>query len=124
MQTMKPPLSVLVVGAGAVGQVYAKHLAQGGAAVTLYVRERYREEAARGFDLVRVRGLGPAPGPDRREALRLEGCDVVCSAEEVAARRFDQVYLTVSSAGLQGPWLAALVAAVGDATVVGLTPSD
>ncbi len=123
MHTMKPPLSVLVVGAGAVGQVYAKHLAQGGAAVTLYVRERHREEAERGFDLVRVRGLGRAPGPRRREHLRLEGCDVVTSAEEAAARRFDQVYLTVSSAGLSGPWLAALVAAIGDATVVGLTPS-
>lgn len=119
------PLSVLVVGAGAVGQVYARHLMLGGAKVTLFVRERHREEALRGFDLVRVRGLGRARAADRsrRELVRLEGCEVVTTAEEVAARSFDQVYLTVSSTGLRGPWLAEIVKAIGDATLVGLTPS-
>lgn len=120
---MNSPLSALIVGAGAVGQVYARHLQLGGAKVTLYVRERHRAEAVGGFDLVRVRGLGRARGRARRELVRLEGCDVVTTAEEVAARRFDQVYLTLPSTGLHGAWLAALVGAIGDATVVGLTPS-
>ena len=74
-------LRVLVVGAGAVGQVYARHYQRGGAEVTLYVRERYRAEAARGFDLYRLRRR-------RVEAERLDGCAVVTTADQVAATRF------------------------------------
>ncbi|HTJ46743.1 MAG TPA: 2-dehydropantoate 2-reductase N-terminal domain-containing protein, partial [Kofleriaceae bacterium] len=44
-------MRVLVVGAGAVGQVYARHAQQGGADVTFFVREKYRDEVARGLDL-------------------------------------------------------------------------
>ena len=114
---MTAPLSVLIVGAGAVGQVYGHHLARGGARVTFYVRERYRDEAARGFTMIRLRGKR------RREVSRFEGFNVVTSAAEVAGRRFDQVYLTIPSTGLAGSWLPALVAALGDATLVAMTPS-
>lgn len=40
----------------------------------------------------------------------------------MAARRFDQVYLTVPSDALVRPWLDELLRATGDAIVVGLTP--
>lgn len=108
-------LRVLVVGAGAVGQVYARHYQRGGAEVTLYVRERYRAEAARGFDLYRLRRR-------RVEAERLDGCAVVTTADQVAATRFDQVVLTVATPALRGSWLPALLAAAGDATIVMLQP--
>jgi 2-dehydropantoate 2-reductase len=110
------PLEVLVVGAGAVGQIYGDHLARGGARVTFYVRERYREATARGFSLVRLTGRR------KRVARRFEGFAVVASPEEVAARRFDQVYLAVPSTGLVEPWLGELVAAIGEATLVNLAP--
>ena len=42
---------VLVVGAGAVGQVYGRHARQGGADVTFFVREKYRDTVSRGFDI-------------------------------------------------------------------------
>ncbi|HEX3759046.1 MAG TPA: 2-dehydropantoate 2-reductase N-terminal domain-containing protein [Kofleriaceae bacterium] len=109
------PLRVLVVGAGAVGQPYGLHLQRGGAEVAFFVRDKYRAAAERGFDLYRLRG-------GRAEPVRLDGCAVVSRADEVAARRFDQVYLTVSSPALHGPWLAELIAAAGDATIVSLQP--
>jgi len=109
---------VLVVGAGAVGQVYARHAQQGGAEVTFFVRDKYRDEIARGLDLYPLnRGRR-----HRTEPVRFDGFSVVSRPDEVAARRFDQVYLTVSSPALQGPWLAELIAAAGDATLVSLQP--
>lgn len=109
--------SVLVVGAGAVGQVFARHLQRGGARVTFFVRERHRAEVVRGFDLVRLRTFG------RRTPDRLDHCDTVTTAEEVARGRYDQVYLTLPSTGLRGPWLAEFLRALGDATLVATVAS-
>ena len=47
---------------------------------------------------------------------------MISRADEVSARTFDQVYLTMSSTALRGPWLAELVAATGNATIVALQP--
>lgn len=104
---------ILIVGAGAVGQVYGAHLQAGGAEVTLYLKPRHVESAQAGFDL---RPLG------REKVTRLEPCPTVTSAEEVAEQRFDQVWLCTSSTALEGPWLGPLLKAVGGATVVGLQP--
>ena len=49
-------MNVLIVGAGAVGQVYGRHLALGGAHVYYFVREKYAAEfAAGGLPLVIAR---------------------------------------------------------------------
>ncbi|MCL4228387.1 MAG: ketopantoate reductase [Myxococcales bacterium] len=111
---------VLVVGAGAVGQVFAHHYQRGGAEVTFLVREKYRADVARGFDLYPLnQRRRRRPGA---EPVRFDGFAVVSAAAEVAARAFDQVVLTVASPALRGPWLPELVAAAGDATVVALQP--
>ncbi len=113
---MKPP-QVLVVGAGAVGQVFGRHLQLGGARVTFFVREKYLREVAQGFTLYPLnRGLRAAPE-------HFQGFDAVSTPGEVARTRFEQVFLTVSSPAVRGPWLPALVHAIGDATVVSLQPS-
>lgn len=114
---MSEQLHALVVGAGAVGQIYGDALARGGARVTFYVRERYREETARGFTVVQLLGRR------RRAPRRFDGAEIITSIAEVAARRFDQVYLAIPSTGLVEPWLSELVAAAGDATLINLTPS-
>lgn len=109
---------VLVIGAGAVGQVYGRHAALSGADVTFFVREKYRATVAGGFDMY------PLNRSAKTEPVRFEGFSVVTRADEVAAQRFDQVYLTVSSAALAGPWLAELIGAVGDATILALQPGQ
>lgn len=110
------PLRILLVGAGAVGQVYARHLQMGGAEVAFLVRPKYAEEARRGFDLYPL---------DRKNArttpVRLEGVGVFTSADEVARERFDAVLLCVAATALrEGTWLQDLARATGDALIVGL----
>ena len=102
-------MKALIVGAGAVGQVFGRHLARGGAEVTFLVKPKYADECRRGFTLYQLR---------KTEPVRLDGCGVVTEA----SAGFDQVYLTVSSPALHGDWLPALGRATGDATIVKLQP--
>jgi 2-dehydropantoate 2-reductase len=113
------PMNALIVGAGAVGQVYGRHLALGGAHVYYFVREKYAEECRRGFAFYPLNRRKP-----RAAAVRMSVApgDILTSVDEVKAIRFDQVYLCVASHQLHGPWLGELVAAIGDATVVSLQP--
>ena len=113
---------VLVVGAGAVGQVFAHHLAQAGASVTLLVKPKYRAELASGLTMARLR-VGHAP---QRE--RFEGYDLVTAPHEADGQRWDQVYFTVSSAALRdgdeiAPWVSTIARVSRDATIVFLQPN-
>lgn len=106
-------MRALMVGAGAVGQVYGVHLQRGGATVDVYVRERHAAEARAGFALQPPRASGP----------RLFRPDaVLCSPDEIAAQTYDQVWLCMSSTGLRGAWLGEVAAALGQATLVSLQP--
>jgi ketopantoate reductase len=107
----------LIVGAGAVGQVYGRHLARGGAEVSFFVKAQHADAARKGFVLYalnRWRG--------RRVPERFEGYGVLTAAGEAAEREWDQVYLTVSSPALRGGWLGELGRAIKRATVVVLQP--
>jgi 2-dehydropantoate 2-reductase len=96
-----------------VGQVLARHLVLGGARVTFFVRDKYREATLRGFDLCQLRaGWGNAA------LVRFDAFDVVTRASDVRGEEFEQAYLAVPSSALAGPWLGELAAALGEATVV------
>jgi 2-dehydropantoate 2-reductase len=97
--------SILVVGAGCVGQVFGHHLARDGASVSVFVREQHREAAQRGFPLHRLSMLRRAPRP-----ASFVPAEVLSDVRTLGARRFDQVYLTVPSTALSGTWLPELVA--------------
>ncbi len=106
----------LVIGAGAVGQVYARHLQKAGVEVCFFVKPKYAEEARAGYTVY--------PLGESREGkpFRFDGFGVVTSVEEVAAASWDQVWLCVSSPALRGDWLPPMLEATRDATVVALTP--
>jgi 2-dehydropantoate 2-reductase len=107
---------MLVVGAGAVGLVYGAHAAEGGADVTLYVRERRRPEAEAGYALTRVR-------PFRARATRrFVPSRVVTSEEEVRSLDADQVWIATATDALFEPWIASLISASPRAIVVFLQP--
>jgi 2-dehydropantoate 2-reductase len=107
-------MKALIVGAGAVGQVYGRHLALGGADVAFYVKPKYADECRRGFTMYKLRSTAP---------VRLDGCDIVTTPDEAAKQTWDQIYLAVSSPALRaGDWLGELGRATGDATVVKLQP--
>ena len=104
-------MRILMLGAGSVGQIYGHFLQRGGAEVHVYVRSKYVAEAEAGYPLVKA-GARPTT------TFKPDG--VVTDAEGVAAGKWDQLWLCVSSAGLQGSWLAPLVAAAPGATLVSL----
>lgn len=110
-------MRALVVGAGAVGQVYGRHLALGGAEVAFLVRDKYVEEMRRGLTFYPLNRSG------RRRRIPEEWRNYeVLTGREVAGGRWDQVYITVPSTALRGPWLDDLARDTGDATIVLLTP--
>lgn len=109
-------LRVLLVGAGAVGQVYGRHLQKGGARVAFYVKPKYADEARQGFVMYPLQGAG------KGRAVRFEGFDVLTTEAEVAAERWDQVWLCISSTALRSGWFDAFAGAIGEARVVNLLP--
>lgn len=105
-------MKILIVGAGAIGQVYATHLKKSGAYVGVYVKPKYAEACQRGLTIYQLRTL-------RRHTVEtFQPDDVLTSVEDVAAQGWDQVWLCVSTAALEGEWLDRLLDAAGDATVV------
>ena len=108
-------MNILLVGAGAVGQVLGHHFARGGARVAFYVRPRHAEATRKGFTLA---ALGTRRAPER-----LEPAAVLTTMAEVAAETWDAVVLCTSSTALrQGTWLAELGPAIGDATLMAIQP--
>ncbi|GAA2212523.1 hypothetical protein GCM10009850_079850 [Nonomuraea monospora] len=106
---------VLIVGAGALGQVFGAWLAAAGAQVSYLVRPG--REGWEGASLYRLR-RGRPPVSERVVPHRV--------ISEPPAEPFDMVWLCVDSPALRGEWTAALRAATGAATVVtiGQDPGD
>ncbi|WP_224243395.1 ketopantoate reductase family protein [Hyalangium gracile] len=109
---------VLLVGAGAIGQVFGWYLQSGGAQLAYLVKPKYAEEARRGFTLYELGIFEQEPRP-----MEFSGFGVHVSTEEVAAERWEQVWLCVSSTALRaGNWVEELARATGEATWVMLQP--
>lgn len=106
----------LIVGAGAVGQVYAAALERAGVDVTFYVRPKYREAVERGLRVVRLRMGG------RREPYVLGSPRVMSSVEEAASTTFDAVWLCIPSNGVHEAGTTALLEALTGTLLVSLTP--
>ncbi len=101
---------MIVVGAGAVGQVYAHHLQRGGAEVAFRVRDPAKAQPP-----FVIHDLN-------RGTTSRFSCPVLGTDEEVRAFAPDTALLTVPSDALHGPWLAPFLAAIGEASVVSLAP--
>jgi hypothetical protein len=107
--------NILLIGAGAVGQAYGFHLQQGGAEVTFFVREKYRTELAEGLLVSCLSGK-------HKGSHRFSGYELCTTVAEVAATDWDQVWLCISSPALYGDWLAPLIDAIGQASLIMLQP--
>ena len=107
---------VLVVGAGAAGQVYGLHLRRGGARVNFLVKPSHAAWCQRGFELHRLRSRRAT------ETERMDDVEVLTDAAAAASLGWDEVWLTVASDALRGDWLGSFLEKLGDATVVALQP--
>ncbi|HEX9676923.1 MAG TPA: 2-dehydropantoate 2-reductase N-terminal domain-containing protein [Anaerolineales bacterium] len=110
-------MKALVVGAGAVGQVFARHLQQGGGEVTFLVRHGHLDRLREGLTLYPL---------NRRQArsrpLHFDAFQVILDPGEIRARAWDQIYLCVPSTALREDLLVPLNAAIGEATLVTIQP--
>jgi len=109
-------MRVLLVGAGAVGQVYGRHLQQAGVQISYYVKDKYAMGLRTGltvYDLNRNEPWEPLP---------FYGYETLTELSEVRAHGWDQIWFCVSSTALRGEWLDDFLDAVGDAAIVSLQP--
>ncbi len=117
----KKVLNVLLVGAGAVGQVYGYYLAKADADVSFLVKEKHAAECRRGFLLYYLNNRAK-----RRDPIRFSASGIFTKPEELTQKKWDQVYLCFSSTALQsylaGEDFKRLRAAIGNATLVLLQP--
>jgi 2-dehydropantoate 2-reductase len=95
-------MNILVVGAGAVGQVLGAHLQKGGARVTVLVKEKYAADARRGFTLQALHKKN-APLSFTPEVM-------TSGAEKIA---WDLIVVCTSSTALKTGWLDELAKARG-----------
>ncbi|MBO6940157.1 MAG: hypothetical protein JJ863_34615 [Deltaproteobacteria bacterium] len=115
-RTSKPRPRVLIVGAGAVGQVYGMYLQRGGAVVDVLARPRQKEELEEGATLYKMRGKrGREPMSFRPSIVHVDPATTV----DVD---YDQIWLCISSTGLEkgldGGGLDVMFEHAGRATVV------
>lgn len=108
-------MNILLVGAGAVGQVYGRHLARAGHKVSFFVKAKYAAELTEGLPLHRLGYL-------RTESEHWQEYGVVSTVEAVAATSWDQVWLCMASDALRSDLSQQVLAAVGAATVICLQP--
>ena len=98
------------------GQVYGLHLLRGGAEVTFFVREKYREELEAGLTLHPLRARPREPEALRPTAVR--------SDMEAVGEGYDQVWLCVPTTALTSGGLDVPLNALreGDASLVAMMP--
>jgi ketopantoate reductase len=106
-------MRVLVVGMGALGQVFGAHLARGGAQVSCLVRPSQAQATRGGYRLSALRRWR------RPEALELAPTQVFTEVGQVDGD-WDAVWLCTHSTGLREPWVETLRARTGEATTVSI----
>ncbi len=108
-------MQLLLVGAGAVGQVYGRHLAAAGHEVSFFVKPAHVAALASGMPLHRL-------GHMRTHSEVWTDYRLVTELDAVAAQAWDQIWLCTSSDALRTPLMRELLARVGHATLVCLQP--
>ncbi len=113
-------MRALVIGAGAIGQVFGWHLQKGGAQVGFLVRPRQLEAARAGYTVYPLN----RPARDRGKPLPFNGFEVYDDQDVALSKPWDLVVFAMSSVALRsGDWLARFGPRSGDAAVLVLQPS-
>lgn len=108
-------MKILIVGAGAVGQVYGWHLAQAGHEVHFFVKPQHAAGLMNGLALYRLGFL-------RSRETNWQGYQVVTELAALSLTTWDQVWLCVASNALRTPLMENILKSIATATVVCLQP--
>ena len=96
---------ILVIGAGAVGAVYGRHLSLGEGRVTFLVRPKYKEKYENGIAMLLY-------NQKRKGIQKFTDFSLISTDKEVAAKSWSQVYITISSTALRTDAFKKTLAAV------------
>ena len=114
-------MRVLVIGAGAIGQVFGYHFQRGGAEVAFLVKPRYAEAARAGFTLYPLNRRAR----DRRSPVTFDGFQVETDEEAGLARPRDLVVFCISTLALMsGEWFERLADATGSTPLLLTQPGQ
>jgi ketopantoate reductase len=109
---------ILLVGAGAVGLVYGRHLADAGNEVSFLIKEKYVDDMVKGAVLYHINR-----DKHRQKPVRFSRFGTQTSWQAASEIRWDMIILCISSAALHDGFdFAGLKMAMGDATLVMLQP--
>ncbi len=110
-------MNILIVGAGAIGQVFGYHLSLSGAEVSFFIKEKYKEKyndkLQTGLLLYSI---------NKKKYLEFRSFKILTTFEEVKQTHWDQVYLCIPSTGLSPNWLEDFRDVSQSATLVSLQP--
>jgi 2-dehydropantoate 2-reductase len=110
-------MNILVVGAGAVGQVFGRHLQLGGHDVTFYVRNRQVDHLSEGLLLYHLNQCQA-----RKQPIVFNSFEMITDRHQIAAKNWEQVYLCLPSNALRSSLHEALGPNTGQATVIAIQP--
>ncbi len=110
-------MNILVIGAGAIGQVFGRHLHLAGHEVTFYVRNRQVGRLSEGLLLYHLNQRQA-----RRQPIVFDAFQTISDGHQSAAKNWDQVYLCLPSNALRSGLLETLGPNTGQATVVAMQP--
>ncbi|MEZ4462208.1 MAG: 2-dehydropantoate 2-reductase [bacterium] len=106
---------ILIVGAGAVGQVYGHHLAEAGCSVSVLVKPKYEEAAKEGY-ILHHHSL-------RRSTVKKFKPDNVFTDVSKARGIWHEIWLCVPTPAIYEPWFDDFVRhMVGESTIVAFQP--
>ena len=110
-------MNALVIGAGAVGQVFARHLHLGGSNISFFARSQRASQLRQGLVFYQLNRHDA-----RRRPIHFETFDVLTEYSQISGRIWDQIYLCVPSNALRGSLLKEIGQRGGDATIIKLQP--
>lgn len=105
--------NILIVGAGAVGQVYGYQFAQSGNQVSFFVKEKYLDSLNNGLTLYHLN-----QDKKRKRPIHFHDYGVICQWNTAAEKQWDQIYLCISSTAFINFDFEGLKNAVGPETIV------
>ena len=105
--------NILIVGAGAVGQVYGYQFAQAGNRVSFFVKEKYAESLKKGLTLYHLN-----QDKKRKRPVHFKDFGIISDWPQAAAKQWDQVYLCISSTAFMNFDFDGMKQAVGPDTIV------
>lgn len=110
-------MNALVVGAGSVGQVFARHLHLGGSDVTFLTRNEPTSDIRRNLVLIHLNNPNARANP-----VRFSSFDVLTEYSQLESQSWDQIYMCVPSTSLTSELLEGINTYSGAATIVKIQP--